>query len=201
MALKILFHDRLAVIYDAETRLVDALEKMAAAATSDVLQEAILKHLDEKKDHLIKLESVFQRLGEPARRKTSEATIALLYESYDIIATFSGFPVINAALIAAVQKIEHYEIASYGCLRDWAVVLGFPEVGETLQRILDQDKATNRALTELARARTNHEALSEAAISGKITPDLGDSRTQGAALPPRQNEAAQETRHAIAVRK
>ncbi|MFM2178570.1 MAG: hypothetical protein RL015_2668 [Verrucomicrobiota bacterium] len=165
MTLKKLFHDRLAVIYDAETRLVGALEKMAVAATCTVLQEAILKHLEEKKDHLIKLEGVFEKLGAKVNRKTSEATIALLYESYEIIATFSGFPVINAALIASVQKIEHYEIASYGCLRDWAVVLGFPEVGETLQKILDQDKATNRALTELARTRSNLEALSEAVIS------------------------------------
>ena len=76
---------------------------------------------------------------------------------------FRGFPVINAALIAAVQKIEHYEIASYGCLRDWATVLGNKEAADILQEILDEEKATNHSLTELARSRSNQEALSECA--------------------------------------
>ncbi len=168
MTLKKLFHDRLAVIYDAESRLVGALEQMAAAATCVALKDEILKHLEEKKDHLLKLEGVFEVLGERANRKTSEATIALLYESYEVTSNFGGFPVINAALIASLQKIEHYEIASYGCLRDWAAVLGLQNVAETLQKILDQDKATNRALTELARTRSNHEALSEEAIEDMI---------------------------------
>jgi hypothetical protein len=74
----------------------------------------------------------------------------------------------NAALIATVQKIEHYEIASYGCLRDWAAVLGHPDVADTLQKILDQDKATNHALTELARLRSNREALSEEALEDML---------------------------------
>jgi ferritin-like metal-binding protein YciE len=164
MTLKKLFHDRLAVIYDAESRLVGALDQMAVASTCAALKEAILKHHEEKKDHLIKLEGIFEELGERANRKTSEATIALLYESYEVTSTFAGFPVINAALIASLQKIEHYEIASYGCLRDWAAVLGHQNVSEILQKILDQDKATNRALTELARTRSNREALNEEAI-------------------------------------
>ncbi len=149
---------------DAESRLVGALEQIAVASTCAALKEAILKHHEEKKDHILKLEGIFEELGERANRKTSEATIALLYESHEVISTFSGFPVINAALIASLQKIEHYEIASFGCLRDWAAVLGLPTVAESLQKILDQDKATNRALTELARTRSNHEALSEEAI-------------------------------------
>jgi ferritin-like metal-binding protein YciE len=149
---------------DAESRLVGALEQIAVASTCGLLKEAILKHHDEKKDHLLKIEGVFAELGERATRKTSEATIALLYESHEVTSTFGGFPVINAALIASLQKIEHYEIASYGCLRDWAAVLGLPAVADTLQKILDQDKATNRALTELARTRSNREALNEEAI-------------------------------------
>lgn len=168
MTLHKLFHDRLAVIYDAETRLVGALQQMAQAATYDALRDAILTHLEEKKDHVIKLETIFETLGERPNRKTSEATIALLYESHEIISQFRGFPVINAALIASVQKIEHYEIASYGCLRDWAAMLGHPQVAETLQKILDQDKATNRALTELARSRSNREALSEEALEDML---------------------------------
>ncbi|MEQ1751545.1 MAG: DUF892 family protein, partial [Prosthecobacter sp.] len=128
-------------------------------ATSPLLQEAITLHLEEKKDHVLKLDGVFAALGERAARKTSEATIALLYESHEIISNYKGYPVINAALIAAVQKIEHYEIASHGCLRDWAMVLGQESVSATLQIILDQDKATNRTLTHLARTSSNQEAL------------------------------------------
>jgi ferritin-like metal-binding protein YciE len=165
MTLRTLFLDRLAMIYDAEIRLTEAMQQMATAATCDSLQEAIKAHLQEKKDHVASLQAVFESLGEKTWRKTSEATIALLYESHDVVTHFKGFPVINAALIAAVQKIEHYEIASYGCLRDWAAVLGCKEVAATLQKILDQDKATNRTLTELARTRSNQEALHEHANS------------------------------------
>lgn len=166
MTLRTLFLDRLAMIYDAEIRLTEAMQHMATAATCDSLREAIKTHLQEKKDHVASLQGVFESLGEKSWRKTSEATIALLCESHDIGTHFKGFPVINAALIAAVQKIEHYEIASYGCLRDWAAVLGCKEVAMTLQKILDQDKATNRTLTELARTRSNQEALNEPAIPG-----------------------------------
>ena len=152
------------MIYDAEIRLTEAMQHMATAATCDALQAAIVLHLQEKRDHVASLQSIFETLGERACRKTSEVTVALLYESHDIVAHFKGFPVINAALIAAVQKVEHYEIASYGCLRDWAAVLGYTEVAATLQTILDQDKATNRTLTELARTRSNHEALNDCAF-------------------------------------
>jgi ferritin-like metal-binding protein YciE len=169
MTLKKLFLDRLSVIYDAEIRLVTAMQQMAKAATCGTLQEAITTHLEEKLSHVTSLESVFASLGERASRKTSEATIALLYESHEIISQFKGFPVINAALIGSVQKIEHYEIASYGCLRDWAAVLGHDEVAETLQKILDRDKATNQALTDLARSHSNQEALSEKIHEDKST--------------------------------
>lgn len=159
--LKKLFLDGLAEIYDAEVRLVWSMPQMALAATCKYLKEAILSHLKETEGHVARLETIFQSLGERTKRKTSEATIALLNESNDIMTHFKGFPVINAALIAAVQKIEHYEIASYGCLRDWASVLGNKEAADILQEILDEDKATNQLLTELARSFSNHEALSE----------------------------------------
>jgi len=170
MTLKKLFWDRLAVIYDAEIRLVAALQQMAAVATCIRLQEAIVTHLEEKKSHVLALDTIFSSIGFRANRKTSEATIALLYESHEIIAQFKGFPVINAALIASVQKIEHYEIASYGCLRDWAAVLGYEEVARTLQKILDQDKATNQSLTDLARSHSNQEALSEMVLGKTVVP-------------------------------
>jgi ferritin-like metal-binding protein YciE len=187
MTLKKLFLDRLSMIYDAETRLAGAMEQMAAAATCTRLQEAIMMHLGEKRNHVTTLETVFQSIGERVGRKTSEATIALLYESHEVISHYKGFPVINAALIAALQKIEHYEIASYGCLRDWAAVLEYQEVADILQKILDQDKATNRALTDLARASSNREALHESASSL-------DCRTETtAAIERLENEAPTHT--------
>ncbi|MFN0078001.1 MAG: ferritin-like domain-containing protein [Prosthecobacter sp.] len=164
-----LFLDGLAEIYDAESRLVWSMPQMATAATCPLLREAILSHLQETKAHVTRLETLFQSLGERARRKTSEATIALVNESHEIMSRFRGFPVVNAALIAAVQKIEHYEIASYGCLRDWAVVLRNKEAAAILQEILDENKTTNQSLTELARSRSNQQALSEHACVSEPT--------------------------------
>jgi ferritin-like metal-binding protein YciE len=161
MTLATFFIDRLRVIYDAETRFIRALQQMAQAATCTSLKEAFLTHLEQKKSHVTGIESIFRLLGEDAVRKTSESIVALLYESHDIVDQCRGFPLINAALLAAVQKIEHYEIASYGCLRDWAETLGHKEAAAILQTCLEQDLATNQALTELARARSNREALSQ----------------------------------------
>ena len=175
--LKKLFLDGLAEIYDTESRLVWSMPQMAAAATCPHLREAILSHLQETKAHVAKIELIFQSLGERTRRKTSEATIAFVNESQDIMTRFRGFPVVNAALIAAVQKIEHYEIASYGCLRDWATVLHNSEAADILQEILNEDKATNQALTELARSRSNQQALSEHATNG-VKPLEADAETE-----------------------
>lgn len=170
--LKKLFLDGLAEIYDAEKRLAWSMPQMVASATCVHLQDAMAANLQETQEHVSRLEGIFDSLGEKVRRKTNETTIALLDESLEIMSSFEGFPVINAALIALVQKIEHYEIAFYGCLRDWAAVLGEKEVADILQEILDEDKATNQSLTELARSRSNLEALSEEPAKGKDPPGL-----------------------------
>jgi len=157
--LKDLFLDELADMYDAERRIVKALPKMAKAATCDHLKKAILSHLKETEGHVKKLERVFQSCGEKAKGKTCEATVGLLEEGDEIAADFEGSPAINAALISAAQKVEHYEMASYGCLHEWAGLLGNTEAAGLLQEILDQEKAANESLTELARASSNEEAL------------------------------------------
>lgn len=159
--LKKLFVDALAEIYDAEIRLVGAMPLMAVAATCPFLKEAILAHFTETEGHVRNLDRIFKIIDERSKRKTSETTIALLNESNEIMSHFKGYPVINAALIASFQKIEHYEIASYGCLRDWATVLGHEEAAEILQEILNEDKAANASLTDLARSLSNREALHE----------------------------------------
>ena len=151
--------DELADMYDAERRIVKALPKMARAATSPDLKGAIQAHLKETEGHVRKLEQVFQSFDKKAKGKTCEATVGLLEEGDEIAADFKGSPAINAALIAAAQKVEHYEIASYGCLHEWAGLLGNQKAADLLEEILEQEKAANRSLTGLARASSNQEAM------------------------------------------
>ncbi|MCX6847962.1 MAG: DUF892 family protein [Verrucomicrobia bacterium] len=159
-----LFLGELADILDAEHRLVKALPKMAKAATCTHLQNALLDHLEETEGHVKKLELVFEAFGHKARGKTCQATVGLLAEAAEIAEEYAGSSAINAALIAAAQKVEHYEIASYGCLLEWAERLGNKKAADLLQEILNEEKSANNALTELAQTRSNDEAL-----------DVGDS--------------------------
>src|SRR5450432_432495 len=159
--LKDLFLDELADMYDAERRVVKALPKMAKAATCPDLRAAILSHLRETEGHVKKLEQVFQSFDEKAKGQTCKATVGLLEEGEEIAADFKGSPAINAALISAAQKVEHHEMASYGCLHEWAGLLGNEKAAGLLQEILDEEKDANEKLTELARARSNEEALDE----------------------------------------
>ena len=159
--LKVLFLDELSDMYDAEQRIVRALPKMAKAATCTDLQAAIRSHLKETQGHVTKLEKVFATFGQKAKGKKCEATVGLLEEGDEIAADFKGSPAINAALISAAQKVEHYEIASYGCLHEWAGLLGNTEAANLLETILDEEKAANEALTGLARASSNSDALGE----------------------------------------
>ena len=159
--LKDLFLSELADMYDAEHRLVKALPKMAKAATCTHLQKAILSHLRETEGHVTKLEGVFACFDEKARTKKCEATVGLLKEGDEIAEEFEGSPVINAALISAAQKVEHYEIASYGCLHAWAELLGNKIAAGLLQEILEEEEAANETLTKLALTRSNEEALDE----------------------------------------
>jgi ferritin-like metal-binding protein YciE len=153
-----LFLDELADRYDAEKRLVQALPKMAKAATCTHLQRLIRSHLKETESHVKKLEKVFKCYSEKAKAKKCEATIGLLKEGDEIADDFKGSPAINAALISVAQKVEHYEIASYGCLREWAGLLGHKEAAGLLQEILVEEKAANHSLSELARFKSNDEA-------------------------------------------
>ena len=158
--------DELADMYDAERRIVKALPKMAKAATCDDLKAAILSHLKETEGRVTKLEQVFRSFDEKAKGKTCEATKGLLEEGDEIAAEFKGSPAINAALIAAAQKVEHYEMASYGCLHEWAGLLANQKAAGLLQEILEEEKAANEGLTELARASSNEEALGEGNQNG-----------------------------------
>lgn len=154
-----LFLDELADMYDAEKRIAKALPKMAKAATCPDLKKALQSHLKETEGQVKKLERVFLSFGMKAKGKTCEATVGLLEEGDEIAAEFKGSPAINAALICAAQKVEHYEIASYGCLTEWAGLLGNKAAAGLLQQILDEEKAANESLNELAHDGNNEEAL------------------------------------------
>ena len=158
--LKDLFLDEVADMYDAEHRIVKALPKMAKAATCPKLKKVILAHLKETEGHVTKLEQVFRSFDQKAKGKTCKATVGLLEEGDEIAADFNGSEAINAALISAAQKVEHHEMASYGCLHEWAGLLGNKQAASLLEEILDEEKAANEKLMELARASSNQEALS-----------------------------------------
>jgi ferritin-like metal-binding protein YciE len=160
MNLKDLFLDELADMYDAENRIVKALPKMAKAVTDDDLKAAILNHLEETKGHIEKVKQVFVAFDEKAKGKECKATVGLLEEGDEIASDNKGEPTINAAIISACQKVEHYEIASYGTLIQWAKLLDNDDAVNLLEEILDEEKAANDTLTDLAEEK-NHEALDE----------------------------------------
>lgn len=159
--LKDLFMEELQDMYDAENRLVKALPKMAKAAQSEELKEAITTHLKETEGHVETLKSVFEQFDAAAKSKKCEAMVGLLKEGDEISGEFKGSPAGDAAIISACQKVEHYEIASYGCLCEWANTLGNEQAAAMLEEILEEEKAADETLTEVAQNSSNVEATLE----------------------------------------
>jgi ferritin-like metal-binding protein YciE len=147
-----LFLEELKDTYDAEKQLIKALPKMAKAASSDELTAAFEEHLDITEGQVTRLEQVFKSLGESPGRKKCEAMKGLVEEGAEIIEEEATPAVKDAALIAAAQKVEHYEIASYGCLRTWAQLLGNAKAAKLLQQTLDEEGDADKALTALSEA-------------------------------------------------
>jgi ferritin-like metal-binding protein YciE len=156
-----LFLDSLADMYYAENQLVKALPKMAKAATHDDLRDAFEMHLGETEGHVQKLERVFEQLGEKPHSKKCPAIVGIIKEAEEIISENKKSPTINAALIYAAQKAEHYEIASYGTLREWASHLQQDGAAELITEILGQEKAADQKLTQLAQSHCNETAAME----------------------------------------
>lgn len=156
------FVDELKDIYWAEKHLVKALPKMKKAATSPELATAFEKHTEETNTHIATLEQVFTLLEEKPQAKKCDAMEGLLKEADSIIEdTDAGTMIRDAGLILAAQKVEHYEIATYGTLVVFAQNMGHTEVAELLQFTLDNEKATDAALTEVAESFINEEAAAE----------------------------------------
>ncbi|MDB5391430.1 MAG: hypothetical protein JWM11_7076 [Planctomycetaceae bacterium] len=153
-----LLEDQLQDIYSAENQLVEALPKMAEAARSPDLRQAFEDHLEETKGHVERLKSIFQRLGVSAGGKTCKAMQGLIAEGEEVISEDAAPMVHDAALISAAQRVEHYEIAAYGCVRTFATQLGDDETASILEETLEEETAADEKLTDLAMSGLNEAA-------------------------------------------
>lgn len=153
-----LFIHELGDLYDAEKRLTTALPKMAEAATNSDLKQAFQSHLAETEQHVHRLESIYQMLGKAPERETCDAMKGLISEGSDAISAKGDPDVRDAALIAAAQRVEHYEIAGYGTLRTFARQLGMNDVANTLQQTLDEEGEADKKLTRIAESHINAQA-------------------------------------------
>lgn len=148
-------------LYDAEKQILDALPKMIQAATFPELQQAFGTHLEETKGHVERLERVFEQLGAQPEDVTCHGMEGLITEGEEVIEDAVDEATRDAGLIAAAQKVEHYEIASYGTVRTHAMTLEREEVAELLQQTLDEEGKTDKLLTELAVTTVNPGAAPE----------------------------------------
>jgi ferritin-like metal-binding protein YciE len=157
-SLEKLFIDELRDIYNAEKQITRALPRMAKAAESPQLQQAFTKHLKETEGQIKRLEQVFQELGQAVRGKKCKGMEGLIEEGKEKLEEEGEPQVVDAALIASAQKVEHYEIAAYGCLRTYAELLGYTQAAQLLQQTLQEEEATDKKLTELGESGINEAA-------------------------------------------
>jgi ferritin-like metal-binding protein YciE len=157
-SLKDLYIDELKDLYNAENQLVKALPKMAKKASSPQLKRAFEDHLGQTKVHVERLEKIFKGLGEKPSGKTCKAMKGLVEEGKEIIEEDGDDSVLDAALIGAAQRVEHYEMAGYGVVRTFASLLGESAAEATLQRTLNEEGEADKKLTALAESVINVEA-------------------------------------------
>ena len=157
--LKALFHHTLKDTYFAENAILKALPQMAQAAQSDELRGAFSVHLEETRNQVKRLEQVFQLLGERPEGVECKAIQGIIEEGQEVMREFQGGEALDAGLIASAQAVEHYEITRYGTLIAWARELGRNDCASVLQQNLDEEKATDLKLTQIAEARINRIAV------------------------------------------
>ncbi|HEX8059727.1 MAG TPA: ferritin-like domain-containing protein [Cyclobacteriaceae bacterium] len=150
-----LFEEELKDIYWAEKALVKALPKMIKKATSDDLIEALESHLEETEGHVQRCEQAFEMLGKPAQAKNCEAMDGLLTEAEDIMSESDEGVMRDAGIISAAQKVEHYEIATYGTLKTFAKTLGHNDIADLLEQTLNEEKNADETLTSVAESAIN----------------------------------------------
>ncbi|HEY4952181.1 MAG TPA: ferritin-like domain-containing protein [Verrucomicrobiae bacterium] len=150
-----LFLEGIADMYYAEKQLTKALPKLAKATTHEDLREAIEAHLAETEGHVKKVERIFAAFGKAPKAKKCAAILGIIKEADEIVSENKKSPTINAAIIFAAQKAEHYEIATYGTLREWARRLNKAEAADLIEKILNEEKAADNKLTGLAELHCN----------------------------------------------
>lgn len=153
-----LFVEQLKDLYDAENRLTEALPKMADAANSSQLKQAFQSHLRETQGHVARLEQVFQQISVEPKRETCEAMKGLISEGETMIKAKGDPDIKDAALIAAAQRVEHYEISGYGTARTFAQRLGLTQAANLLQQTLQEEKAADEKLNTIAESSVNRQA-------------------------------------------
>ena len=161
-----LYVDELKDLYSAENQLLEALPRMAKAASAPQLKAAFLEHLEVTKGQVARLENIFEGLGASSKGKKCKAMEGLVEEGKEIIQEEGVPAVIDAALIAAAQRVEHYEMAGYGCVRTFAKLLGYDQAVKLLQATLDEEGEADKKLTQLAETVINVKAES-AEANGK----------------------------------
>ena len=153
-----LFHDTLKDIYFAEKKILATLPKMAKAAQSEELKAAFVKHLTETEGQIERLEKVFAVIEKKPQGKTCAAIVGITEEGAEIMEEYKGSPALDAGLLAAAQAVEHYEISRYGTMIAWAEELGLDDAVSLLEETLEEEEATDEALTEIAKTAINQEA-------------------------------------------
>ncbi len=153
-----MYMDLLKDLYSAEKQLVKALPKMAKAANASDLQDAFQEHLQQTEGHVSRIEQIFSEMEGSPRGKKCVGMEGLIKEGSELMKEDADPEVMDAGLIAAAQKVEHYEIAGYGTARTWAQRLGYDEAAHTLQQTLDEESMANEKLTRIAESHVNVEA-------------------------------------------
>ena len=157
-SLEDLFHHELKDLYDAEQRITEALPQMAEKAHNPELKGAFEEHLRQTEKHVERLESVFQHRGHQPERVKCDGIVGLIKEGGNVLSAEGDPDAIDAGLIAAAQKVEHYEIAGYGTARAWAQRLGYDQAARLLQETLEEESMANEKLTRIAESHVNMEA-------------------------------------------
>jgi ferritin-like metal-binding protein YciE len=168
--LRELLIDELRDLYDAENRLVKAIPKMAKAAESDELRSGFEHHLEQTKEHVKRIKEALSSLDGKTVAKKCEGMTGILKEGNEMLEEGYEGSLKDAALISAAQRVEHYEIAAYGCVHAWATELGENEVAELLEKTLNEEKETDAKLTELSQT-INESAVGQNGRQGKDEED------------------------------
>jgi ferritin-like metal-binding protein YciE len=168
--LKSLYVDELRDLYSSEQQLIKAIPKMAKAANSDELRKGFQEHLEQTRGHARRLEQILTGLGEPVKGKKCKGMAGIVAEGEEMMSEDFEGALMDAALISAAQRVEHYEIAAYGAVHAYAELMGETEAASLLQQTLDEEKETDQKLTELS------EQINSEAFSNGAEPEKEESR-------------------------